>query len=403
MKRLGWLLLLFVGLCVTSPGQAAELKTLQGQTVSGDLVSISDKEIVLAAGGKMVTTALANVLTLDLTPAAKLAADRPASQIELVDGTTILAKSWAIKKGDFTYVPLVGGKETALPIAAISSVVNNAQDEKMRKLWAEILGAKRDRDIIAVYRDPNLNPLKGTIGEGSADGTTIEFTLASGGAKRDFPIANAAGLVFFRNLNPLAPPVTLRLSDKDGNLYMVTSFTTAGNTLVAKTSSGVEFTLPFGQLAKLDYSRGKQTYLSDLQPSLKKLEAAAGERFGHLMLDKNLNGTGPMRLKGESFSRGLAMFTYTELEYGLKGDFAEFRAVAGIDDEVNGADGSVHLLIEGDGKELLSLTFSRQDKVRAQPIALNIKDINTLRIVVSDPDGKDIGKHLSIGNAQVTK
>jgi hypothetical protein len=352
----------------------------------------------------MVTTALDKVLVLDLAPAAKIPADSNPSQIELVDGSTLLVKSFLIKKSDVVYTPLVGGKETTIPLAVVAGILRNAQDEKLRKQWVELVSAKRDRDIFAIYRDEILQPLRGTIGEGSEDGTKIEFTLANSKEKRELDLARATGgLVFFRTVNPLAPPINMKLTDKDGNLLMVNTLTSKDGTVEATTSSNVKFTIPLNQLAKLDYSKYKQTFLSDMQPSLKKLESASGERFAQFLLDKNLNGTGPLRLKGDQFTKGLAMFTYTELEYPLKGDYLEFRAMAGIDDEVGGADGSVHLLIEGDGKELLSLTFNRQDKVRAKAIALNIKDVNTLRIVVSDPDGKDIGKHLDLANAQVTK
>jgi hypothetical protein len=407
MTRLrAWLVLPLFGLLLVPSvaSRAGELKTLKGQTITGNLVSVNDKEIVLAVGDKMVTTPLEQVLILDLAPPAKIPADSNPAQVELVDGSTLLVKSFLIKKSELVYTPLVGGKENTIPLAVVASILRNAQDEKLRKQWVEMVSAKRDRDIFAIYREEILQPLRGTIGEGSEDGTKIEFTLTGSKEKRELDLTRATGgLVFFRTVNPLAPPINLKLTDKDGNLLMVNALTSKDGTLEATTSSNVKFTIPLTQLAKLDYSKGKQTFLSDMQPSHKKLESASGERFAHLLLDKNLNGTGPLRLKGDPFNKGLAMFSYTELEYPLKGDYLEFRAVAGIDDEVGGADGSVHLLIEGDGKELLSLTFNRQDKVRAQPIALNIKDVNTLRIVVSDPDGKDIGKHLDLGNAQVTK
>jgi hypothetical protein len=401
-----WLVLVLFAAALAFPaiGQGAELKTLKGQTITGTLVSIDGKEIVLTVDGKMVATPLAQVLVLDVVAPTKLPANAEPIQIELVDGSTLLVKDLLIKKNEVVYTPFVGGKETTIPVAVVANILRNPQDEKLRKQWAELVGSKRDRDILAFYKDEILQPLRGTLGEGNAAGNSIEFTLAGSTTKREVELSRAnGGLIFFRTPNPLAPPINARLADKDGNLLMVSTLATEGENLVATTSSSVKFTVPLANLAKLDYSKGKQTFLSELAPDRKVLESASGERFAQLMIDKNLNGTGPMRLKGEQFTRGLAMFTYTELEYNLKGDYLEFRATAGIDDEINGADSSVHLLIEGDGKELLSLTFNRQDKVRAQPIALNIKDVNRLRIVVSDPDGKDIGKHLDLANAQITK
>lgn len=404
MIRRSALLVPLICVLATLESSAAELKNLKGQTITGDVTSITEKEIILTSGGKAVKTPLDQVLTLETAPPFKIPADSPTTQIELVDGTILLGKNLLIKKSQATFTLLSSDKETVLPVAAIDNILHNAQDANLRKLWRDLTSAKRERDSLVVYRDGILNPLVGTLGEGSEDGTKIEFTLASGaGGKRELPVTSGAGLIFFRVPNPLAPPTTLRLSDTGGNLLMVNKLTFKDDNLEATTSSGVTMTVPRSQLAKLDFSKGRQTYLSDMTPSRKVLESASGPRFAQLLLDKNLNNTGTMRLKGEAFSKGLAMFTYTELEYDLGRDYNEFRAVGGIDDEVGGADGSVHLLIEGDGRELLSLTFSRQDKVRAQPITLNIRDVSKLRIVVSDPDGKDIGKHLNLANAQVTK
>ena len=56
-----------------------------------------------------------------------------------------------------------------------------------------------------------------------------------------------------------------------------------------------------------------------------RFQALVDERVQARLLDKNLTGTGPMRLKGEQFTTGMAMFTNTELEYALKGDYLVLR------------------------------------------------------------------------------
>src|SRR5262249_32756194 len=149
------------------------------QTVTGNLVSISEKELVLAAGDKMVTTALTDVLILDLAPPAKMP-DGSRTHIELVDGTLLLAKSYLIKKNELTFTPLLGTKDVTIPLATVNNLLVNAQDEKIRKQWVEILAPKRDRDFFAVVTDGIVNPLRGTLGEGSPAGDMIDLTLAAG-------------------------------------------------------------------------------------------------------------------------------------------------------------------------------------------------------------------------------
>ena len=60
--------LLALLLC-TSAGWAAELRTLKQETITGDLVGISDKEIVIARGADKVTTPIDQALTAHLRPA----------------------------------------------------------------------------------------------------------------------------------------------------------------------------------------------------------------------------------------------------------------------------------------------------------------------------------------------
>src|SRR5690606_20223036 len=141
-------------------------------------------------------------------------------------------------------------------------------------------------------------------------------------------------------------------------LVMGHSVETSDKTITVTTPAGAKLTYSFDQLSRLDYSRGKLTFLSDLKPTRKVLESASGEKFGHLRLDSGLADK-PMPLNTQSYAKGIAAFTYTELEYNLDGEYHEFRAVVGIDDNVGGSEGPVHLLIEGDGKELLSLTLTR--------------------------------------------
>src|SRR5262245_11167691 len=79
-----------------APCRAAELRTLKGETVTGDLVSINDKEVVLAKGSERVTTPLAQVLQLDLSAPGKPPAG-PYTDVELTDGSLLHCHAFAIK------------------------------------------------------------------------------------------------------------------------------------------------------------------------------------------------------------------------------------------------------------------------------------------------------------------
>jgi hypothetical protein len=382
-------------------GYAAELRTLKGEAIEGDLVSVSPTEIILNKDGVDLPTSVQNVLHVTLRTPDKPPAMVKYVDVELTDGTVLHCSSFTIKKDQVTFKVLLTGQEITVPLSSVANYLKPAEDAKMREDWDTRLGQNRTRDVLAVLSDGVVNPLDGTLGEGSADGTTIEFRLASG-LVRAAPQANVHGFIWQRTPNPKAPPIEFRLRDIHDNVVMGHKAETADKTLTVTTPAGAKLTYSFDQIAKIDYSKGKLTFLSDLKPSTKVIESASGEKFGHLCLDRGL-GDKPMTLNTVAYAKGIAAFTYTELEYDLDGEYHEFRAVVGIDDNVGGSEGPVHLLIEGDGKELLSLNLTRLDMVRYHNVTLNIKDVNKLRIVISDPEKKDIGKHLNLCDIQVRK
>lgn len=392
-----WLIIL----TTTATTSAAELRTLKGEVIQGDLVSVSPKEIVLNKDGTDVATSVPNVLQLTLQTPDKPPAMVKFVDVELTDGTILHCSSFVIKKDQVTFKVLLTGQEITVPLSSVSNYLKPAEDPQLRTDWTSRLETKRTRDVLAVLRDGVVNPLEGTLGQGSEDGSTIEFRLTSGQVA-PVPQANVHGFIWQRTADPKALPVEFRLRDMHDNLVMGHTAETSDKTLTVTTPSGAKLTYSFDQIAKLDYSKGKLTFLSDLKPSTRVIESASGEKFGHLRLDRGL-GDKPMTLNTVSYAKGIAAFTYTELEYDLDGEYHEFRAVVGIDDNVGGSEGPVHLLIEGDGKELLSLSLTRLDMVRYHNVTLNIKDVNKLRIVISDPEKKDIGKHLNLANLQVRK
>ena len=246
-----------------------------------------------------------------------------------------------------------------------------------------------------------LNLLEGTLGKGSEDGKTIEFSTV--GATRPIPVpqANLHGLVFLRSLDADAMPVLCKVIDKSKSEFLASKIMIEKETMKITTSAGLDITLPTTSIHKLDFSKGKLAYLSDIEPS-KVILSQDEERLSAYRKDTNLDG-GPIRINGVSYAKGIAMLATTDLEFDLKGEYREFKAIAGFDDLVGGIEGSVILEIEGDGKQLVKLELSRKDKKRDNTINLSIKDVQRLRIVVRSSNPLEFGKHLDLANAQINK
>ena len=391
-------------LCLACAASSAELHTLKGNVLKGELEKVTDKEIVLKQDGKSTAIPLAEVLKLDFPAVVPIPLKGKYSAVELTDGSRLHCKEWSIKAKQVELTTLAD-QEIKVPLLAVANILNDAQEEKHRRDWAARLARKRRRDMAVFIRDGTPTPLEGTFGEADAEGKSIEFQIP--GKKGKFPFANMHGLIFQRELDPQAPPVLCKLYDSYQDVIMVSSAERTPSGLSVTTPAGARFDIPQEILTRLDYTLDKVAYLSRLEPS-KVVQTSNFDFVDTYRRDKNLDN-GPLRVYGESYAIGLSLHARTELEYDLKGDYREFHAVAGIDQSVGGEGGPVVLLIEGiiDGetKELYKKTFTRKDPKDKKEgvIDLNIKDVQKLRVVVRTGDLFDNGKHLDLVNAKVQK
>jgi hypothetical protein len=323
--------------------RGAELHTLKGDVIKGDIESLSDKEIVILRDGSRVATPLPQVLKVDFPDVQPARLEEKYIDVELVDGTLLHCKDFVLKEKQVELRTLAG-HAVKLPLSAVANVLVNAADEKYRKDWTDRLARKRRRDVVAFLVDGVVNPLEGTLGAGDESGKTIEFVSTSG-KKRDVVLANVHGLIFQRELDPQAPPVLCKVHDSHQDLVMASGLTKTATGLAVTTPAGAKIDFPLEALTRLDYTMDKIAFLSRLEPS-KVVQTSNFDFIDTYRRDKNLDN-GPLRVYDETYPIGLALHAHTELEYDLKGDYREFHALAGIDKDVQGVGGPVVLVIEG--------------------------------------------------------
>jgi endo-alpha-N-acetylgalactosaminidase len=190
-----------------------------------------------------------------------------------------------------------------------------------------------------------------------------------------------------------------KVFDTSRNLLAAVSVVLSDNGFTVKTASGVQVVYPRSLLARVDFSQDKLRYLSDLEP-LKVVENSNIGLEDHYRRDKSLDN-GPLRLGKETYAKGLALHAYAELVYDLGGQFKEFKAVLGVDPKVGVDPANVKIVVEGDGRSLFTDNIKRDDKPR--PITVDVKNVKQLRLVVSSNSLFDLGDHLNLGDAKVTK
>jgi hypothetical protein len=399
---LGTIFLLRVSVATAAEQETVEVRTLTGQTIKGNLESVNEKELVVSGSGPI---AVAQIVDLVFSANQPLGTDKYLD-VELTDGS-LLHCSQFVLKGSKVELKLVQGAEIKdLPLTVISYVLNDAQDVKNREEWQKLLAKRGKGDLLAIKAaDGVVNPLEGTLGEGDAQGETIGFETSTG--KKAKPrLDRIHGMAFLRQPNPDIAPTLCKAQDISRDLLVVARLAMSDQGYALTTVAGAKAEFPVKSFTRWDFSKGKLTYLSDLEPRV--TESSNVEEVEHYRRDKNLEGESiQLPQKNEDgvlalrmFPKGLSLHAHTELQYNIGGEYKEFKAILGVDPKVPG-DSHVKVTIEGDGKELFAGEVSRKDEPRA--ITLDVKNVKQLRIVVASTGLLDLGNHVCLADAKVSK
>lgn len=382
---------------------AGEVKTLSGQTVEGTLVRLAvDGVVVRPKEGQEKTLPLAEVLAIELAPASKEAPDPTAvrHRIRLTDGTRFDAAEVRFVAGRLEAKLPGAGAPLAVPLAAVASVLLDAQDQKNQDEFQAALAKGPQTDVVRLAsRDgKSVNVFEGVIGDADAQGTTLRFT-PEGGQPAQVAVGRLRSVAFAR---PAAVEAPLgKLTDSAGSQFALASLAVGEKELRVKTPAGLELALPLAEAVRIDLSAGKLVYLSDLEPLRVETEhlafvPPAGQRYGR---DKTLKG-GVLAVGKKRYAKGLSLHSKTVLEFDASG-YNAFRCVLGLDDAV-GRVGSALVRIEADGKELFSQPVSRGD-AKPHEVELKLAGVKRLRLIVDFGDDFDLGDHVDFADARMMK
>jgi hypothetical protein len=380
-----------------------ELRPVKGDKIKGELLGLNDKEITLQVNGKPVVTSVDGTLQLDFrAPATTLGAF---SLVELTDGS-LLRCSKVEFKGKDAVLTLVSKQVATVPMALLASVMHDANDVKVVAEWKELLGsAKRPYDEVVSRREGKLFHSAGTLYDASDDGKTIEFKPQGKDDKIRVAAENIRGLVFSRQPDPNMPSRLCEVLDTQGAKLYAKSAVLKDGKVTVETQCGAKVTFEPEALARLDYSKGKLTFLSEMELARVKLVQVARQgRTPEFRRDRNPDNTGDIRVAGKQYDKGLVMHSRTEVTFDLGGEYREFKAVLGIDDNVTqGSEEPVIVRIEGDGTELKTYDVTR--KSGAIAVSLNIKDVQKLRIIVDNTPENilGLGSIVDVADAKVSK
>jgi hypothetical protein len=383
-------LLLFPSLAV-----ADQLRTLDGKTIEGSVVSLDDKEIVFqATDGGTTKHPLDSVLGLDLRPVAGLGG-KSYAEVRLVDDTVLRCKEANLKGKDLSVV-LHSGQEFKVPLTSVITILKGAEDAKVRKTFDSLVNAGAKRDRVVIVSGDAVNDLEGTLGNADDKGEKIAFKTTDGDDLQ-VPLSKLRGIIFYRESPANLQPICM-VYDVDGNAIVANKVSAKGDQLtVSTTIPNVSLTLSQANIARFDYNMGKLTFLSDLTPSKIIEDSAVGLIVTHRK-DVNLDGE-PLQLGTQTYKKGLSLHAHTELEYDLKGRYRKFTAVVGVDPR-EGGDSKATVTIEVDGRTKFTQVVTVD---KTENLDIDVSKAKTIRIIVTSSNFLDLHDHVTIANPKVTQ
>jgi hypothetical protein len=343
-----------------------------------------------------------NVMVQDHHTDPKLAVDPKAPAVPLVD-------AWLYLTGDeklFGKLEAIGQETLRLstpwqdhleiPLTRVVGVHLGVLDRKESTAsFANRLKTRASEDLLlAQTKNGEVIAIPGIL-EG-ADNEKLHFNYQN--RTRTMPLRQVEGLIMgsrpeSQRTDGLHPSFTLphgvtisgKWRDLDSAAWTVES------------AWGQVLKLPAAEIQGVRFAGGKMTYLSDLTPS--KVEEVPF--FGHRLpwrRDVSLMGE-PLRMKGRTYARGLAVHSRCALTYDLGGRYSTFEAVVGFDDVAKGR-GRVDCRVFADDKEIYSNPDLSASGLPV-PLKLPVTGADQLRLLVDFGRGQDTGDRVIWANARL--
>lgn len=383
--------LLALALCTSITFAETELRLLDGKSVKGKITEITPTEITVAGETETIKVPVSKLLAVSLGTARNPVGKY--SEVRLADDTNLLCSKVALKDKIIS-ATLTSGAVVDIPADYVLYITQEAQDAPLRQKFVDLFKNKIKRDRIVALVGGELNAIEGTFGKIDPAAQTIEFGAEDLPA-RAINFSRLHGVIFYRREPILEQPVCV-VYDSQGNSLAAMNITLKDGKYVFTTSFGAKLSFEPEILTKLDFNMGKLTYLSDLEPA-KILERSGAGLIVRYRKDVNLDGE-PIVLDKE-YARGLSLHAHTELDYNLAGKYKLFKTIIGIDTRMeSGSQPIVTILCDGEKRFQETIT-----NAAARPLSIDVRDVNTLRIVVSSSNPLDLHDHVTLAEAKVSQ
>jgi hypothetical protein len=386
----------------SAAGPPFEIDVLGGDRLVGPIVRLDADRLTVQAAKGPVTLEMQKIAGLSRQGAERRADAPPGVWVQLIDGSQLVGSDYSARNGSATMTG-PGGKVTELSTRDVRAVRLQSQTDAIAAEWARLLESNSDGDLLVVRKADSIDYHRGVLQ--NVTDKVVELELD--GERLPVKRSKIQGLLYYRSTGRSLPNAVCRITDSDGSIWQARSIRLEGENFCWTTPLGLEVSCPAGSVVRIDFSRGKIVYLSDLEPesalwtpyfgSGRSLPAMA--KFFGPREDRGLE-PGALQLDGKPYQKGLALHSRTNLVYRLPGRFRRFQATVGIDDRVRPR-GNVLLVIRGDDRILLETTVAGTDP--AQAVDLDLGGVRRLAILVDYGDLLDVADHLDLCDARIVK
>lgn len=392
-----------IGVCLLGVAlPEVELRTVGGQSAKGTLLALDTQHAAIQTTAGRSQWEFEDLAAILVPGPSSGPSAAPAVSVEMVDGTKLAAETFTAEKG-LAKVKVAGGDVVELSSDDIRWVRLAPPTDAVAAQWSRILGRATAGDLLVVRRDEGIDYHRGVLH--GVTGETVEFELE--GERLPVRRSKAYGLVYHHPAGRGLPEPIGFLQDRTGSVWTLRTVALKGDQIEWTTVLGVRQKRPLSAVARLDFSRGKVVYLSDLEPDSVQWvpyfgmgkELPSRIAWCTPRKDRNLQ-SGPLQIDGRRYTKGLALHSRTEMVFRLAAPYRRFVASVGIDDTARPR-GSVRLVIRGDDRVLFDAEVAGTDPVK--PVELDVTGVRRLTILADFGDDLDVGDHLDLCEARLLK
>ena len=386
------LLGLLLATALADPAVAVEVTTISGPSKSGILISADAGTWTINSDGDDVRIAASEILDVALRHDAAPPATASAIQLRLTDGSRLGAQQIGIADRKAT-LALTAKRSIEVPADSVLSIRLGVSPSAVDEQWNDLHSRERRQDMLVVLKGEALDFVEGTIG----NVTDAAVVLLLDGEQIEVPREKAFGVIYYRKADNASEPTGF-VELVGGDRLAVRAISVKDDAATVELTVGAEVQLPLDSISRFDLSTGKLTWLSSLDPRDVKHEFRFIDPAPTMANDRDVWGE-PLKIGKQSFARGVAIRSKTELRYRLNGDFSRLQTWVGIQ---QGYRGDVRLQLSLDGEKVFDQIVEPNSAV--VPIDLDVSNRFNLDVLVDYGSlQSDIGDHLILGNARLLR